>query len=361
MNGNNKRNILIIATMSIVVILTLLGFIALSYARNYVDLPTAFNSLTSYGGPFFALNQNKAQIEAQNNSTVASVPTDSGERKVCSNFFDVYGRDFTGSTYIGGDDPYQIYNSYHLSSDDLKNIYKNYSTDVSNTFNNGVIIVDGYNNYPTDSELKDKHIMSFIGGNCRFDINLKELGIKYSGILGDIYFDKSIDSVIFTTTEGIGNYPVQEDEPSPKSAVKVYLYNVKTNKATIKEVPFNKAILGDSKKSDFYLITQNKILNLKDKTIYFTTRYTSTIDGCGYDCWESLDELKSLNLKEINSNTGAYAFNYDNSKLEKIYDAVFYNPADGSLFTGVEFNNSEINGEKLWYNEKREIHNYLSK
>lgn len=361
MEAKNKRNILIIAVMSIVVILTLLGFITFSYVRNYADLPTAFNSLTSYGGPFFALNPNQAQISIQNNSTITAIPTDSGARKVCSNFFDAYGRDFTGSTYIGGDDPYQIYNSYHLSSEDIKHIYNNYTSDTANTFNNGVIIVDGYNNYPTDSELKDKLIMSFIWGNCRFDINLKELGIKYAGILGDVYFDKSIDSVIFTTTEGIGNYPAQEDEPSPKSAVKVYLYNVKTNKAIVKEVPFNKAILGDSKKSDFYIITEDKLLNLRDKVIYLTVNYVSSIDGCGYECWESLSELKGLNLKEINSNTGVYAFNYDNSKLEKIYDAVFYNPADGSLFTGGELNTSFINGVKLWYKEKREIHNYLAK
>lgn len=283
-------------------------------------------------------------------------------RTECKDYFDIAytnNGSITSPMYAYADD---VYGNPDPSITTDKLIDKYYYSRPNDPFYMGRSVFLLGEDYPDyDSRFRGMNIMVFTMDNCRYEIDLKAMGIKNRTLLSNIYYDGLTKSLYFETSENVGVFydSTITGTDNAKSSIKSYLYNVVSRTFTVKEIPFGDGILkSGSTDNYFYIVEQQGAINIKDKISYFVVRYESTSDGCGLSCMIDFSEFAKADLKTINSKIGVYAFHYDTGKLEKIYSTTFYNPTDKSVFMGGELHleyADETGVAKPYFQEKREI------
>jgi hypothetical protein len=370
MKDKNKIILVLVVSMIVVTFCTLLGFgmFRLIYPGSPRDLPL-IGTIASAGDRLFNPSDfAPTPITATTSSYFPINEQRKTERTECKDFFDIafsgYGASDIKYKFVNGFDIYGYPDANVTTEQLIDRYYYTVSNDPTYMALGVYLLGDDYQEY--DARFRGKNLMVFTVDNCRYEVNLKDLGIRKGTLLSHVFYDKDTKSLYFEAGNYVGVYydSTGVDPKDMKSSIKSYTYDVKTRTFTVKDVPFEESILkADNSSNYFYIVEQQRFLNTKDKISYFLVRYESSADGCGLSCIINLGEISKIDLKTVNSKIGVYAYHYDTGKLEKVYSTTLYDPTNKSLFMGGEVS-IEYPGdgqvEKAQFTEKREIKQFIN-
>ncbi len=368
MKEMKKTNIIILIVILFVTALILTGYALFRpLLSSYSDLPTALRSLTTNGEILNFIAGSRVSVlpnpvtngGASSNYSYGTVSkTNKVPRIMCDDFFKQAFLNQGGNPDTSAYPVYINVNSVESggnskSPEELKDLYY-YISPLNEQVNAFEVMSNSWTN---DPEIQNKNILTFIQGNCKYDIDLKKLDVKDNSLLDYVYYDSKTDSVYFVATEGAGLFYAGGDsgDLDVKPELKSYLFDVKKKTAIVKTIPFQDGILNPKDGSGFYyFVKQDGSVNPIKRTSYFTVNYGSVYDGCGLSCTsDPMTILKDVNLKSVDSRIGVYEYHYDTGQLVKVLSTVFYNPSDHSIFTG---GGIELESEEgIFFTERREL------